>query len=85
MEWVANDAFPFSTPEHANPNSNSGTGIGGAATGGGGGGGEDEEMDDAVKAELDDERRDGRVKEEDARVKEEDGDLDVAEDEDRWL
>lgn len=69
MEWLANDALPSSAAEHAHSTADSGTG-----TGGGGGADEDEGMDD----ELDGERGDGRVKEED-------GDLDVAEDEDRWL
>lgn len=92
MEWVANDAFPFTTtPEQENSNSNRDAGSGGAATGGGGGGGGDgdEEMgdaasDDAVKKEPDADGE-GGVREEVVGVKEEDGDLDVAEDEDRWL
>lgn len=93
MEWVANDAFPFTTtPEQENSNSNRDAGSGGAATGGGGGGGGgdgDEEMgdaasDDAVKKERDADGE-GGVREEVVGVKEEDGDLDVAEDEDRWL
>ena len=82
MEWVANDAFPFT-------NSSPGNGDGGAGDAANadtemGDDGVDQESDGAVKAEQD---ADGEGGDGDggARVKEEDGDLDVAEDEDRWL
>lgn len=79
MEWVANDAFPFTNSSPGNGDS----GAGDTAAGGDGDG--DEEMGDVaedggVKAEQDADGEGG-----DAKVKEEDGDLDVAEDEDRWL